>query len=189
MTRDEFRDGMKSLRVLRGWPTDEDAQQERLAAFWEHFEHADGAAFARGCQRAGRTRTFFPTPAELFADCEAAAPRDTWIAERPYREAPTEIKYLPNPFGGDGIRVRVYLGEESGKTCDECNDTGWSSAWCGPHKRQPWLRTVACGREGDHPAHEWVCQCGCWHTNARLIAKRARQAQHARGGKTAEGAA
>lgn len=182
MSRIEVLEAMKPLRVLRGGPS----TAEDLDVYVEQFQHADLETFQRGCARALKTRSFFPTPAELFSDCEHMAPRETWKAERP--TGPTKLVYLPNPFGGEGIRIRVS--EDSGHKCDECSDTGWSSAWCGERpNRQTWLRTVACGREDAHLSHEWVCPCGCWHTNPRLIAKRARTAQHARGGKSSGEAA
>lgn len=183
MTRDDFSAAFKPLRALRGWPMDGELAKERLAIFWDQFQHADAESFARGCARAVKTRTFFPTPAELFADCEMAAPRETWTAERHVADVDAQIVYIPNSFGGEGLRLTVSKVWEY--HCDDCDDGGQVSFWCGAigPTRKPWQLTVPCGNREDHTGHEYVGRCACWDRNPALIRKRALQAQHARGGK------
>lgn len=180
MTRDEAVAALNRLRVLRGGPD----SLEKLEVYVEAFAHADAADFERGCQRAIRTRSFFPTPAELFADCETAAPRETWVGERQESDVDARIVHIANPFGGAGLTLRVSKVWDY--VCDDCDDMGQVSFWCGeigPTKK-PWQLVVPCGKQQEHAPHEYVTRCACWERNPALIRKRAAQAQHARGGKS-----
>jgi hypothetical protein len=182
VTYPEFEQALWPLRVLRGWPQKEDAA-EKLGVYWQQFQHAEAVSFERGCAHAVRTRAFFPTPAELYADCEATAPRETWIAERRDAQVDDQIVHIPNPFGGNGLTVRVSKVWEY--DCDDCSDGGTVSFWCGTPGvgKKPWQLVVPCGNRHEHTPHEYVTRCGCWDRNPSLIRKRAAQAQHARGGK------
>jgi hypothetical protein len=180
VTRESCVTAINKLRVLRGGPDSLD----KLEVYIEAFQHASAEDFERGCQRAVKTRTFFPTPAELFADCETSAPRETWVADPLIKDVDAQIVHIPNPFGGKGLTLRVSKVWDY--HCDDCDDIGQVSFWCGdagPTKK-PWQLVVPCGKRQEHTPHEYVTRCSCWERNPALIRKRAAQAQHARGGKS-----
>ncbi len=173
MTRDEFNRAMMPLSVLRGKPDDMDP-------FWEVFQHADAESFRRGCRHALKTRTFFPVPAELFADCEMTAPRLAWeTAPAPPSSDAIRTEHLANPFGGKGITITVQ--RDWKYYCEDCSDSGQRALWCGESgpTRKPWHGGAFCGRTHDHAGHEWVNRCACWAGNPSLIRSRERLAQAA----------
>lgn len=182
MTYPEFERAVQPLCVLRGWPSREDAAS-KLAVYWQQFQHAEVESFTRGCARAVKTRAFFPTPAELYADCETAAPRETWVGEQREARADDGVVHIPNPFGGDGITVRVSKVWDY--YCEDCGDGGHVSFWCGGDgpTRKPWQLVVPCGNRREHVPHEYVTRCACWERNPELIRSRVALAQYARGGK------
>jgi hypothetical protein len=173
VTRDEFDVAMLKLQVLRSSPAD-------MEPYWEVFQHGDVEGFLRGVEQARKTRTFFPVPAELMADCDTARPVRTW---EPPRTRPTALEtfthYIPNPLpeGGKGITITVDRNWKY--NCEDCGDSGWLPMWCGGPAPKPWQFSASCGRRNEHTAHDWVQPCACWSSNPDVVARRERLADAA----------
>ncbi len=116
-----------------------------------------------------RSRSVFPTPAELRADADLVCAR-RMTAEAPDRTVdlaePVVLGELPN-----GSEVRIM--REWRYFCDACDDSGWISWWCGLHPPHPLLVRAGCGRRRQHLPHEWAAHCQCYESNPELLRKRA----------------
>lgn len=63
--------------------------------------------------------------------------------------------------------------------CEDCNDLGMRTWWCGEGRRQPWIEARICERRHAHGGHEWAEPCACRDTNPALVRKREAQARYA----------
>ena len=166
MTAAECQAQLRRLMVLRNPPTDIGPYVELLSA-------ASADELARGVTHALKNRTFFPVPAELFADCEQVRPRDTWRSSiHQPEDGDTFTHHIPNPFGGKGITVTVHRNWKY--DCADCGDSGWFEMWCGEGESA--LMHRPCGRRYEHAPHAWVQPCACWRSNPTVMARRQRLA-------------
>ncbi len=153
MTAAHCEDQINRLRMLKGQPED-------TFEYFAALRDIPDARFTAAVSHAMKTRVWFPTPAELRADCDAVAP--SLMAPRedvrlePVLGGPRDL-VLRNPFGGAELRInvtRVWRFD-----CDDCSDTGWRSQQC---------PEIHCGRRFEHGPHEWVERCFCIHTNPTI---------------------
>lgn len=152
MTREFMDTQLGRLVPLRGMPGDSES-------YWDALSDIPEDVFRAGVAHALRSRTWFPTPAELRADCD--------MARTHHRPEPLEpsvvdlsearIVEIPNPFGGKPLRIRVT--KEWRHDCETCRDTGWSSRQC---------PETHCGRRFEHGPHEFVEQCSCIEWNPTI---------------------
>lgn len=165
MTPDFCKRELKRMAVLRGMPENVGEYSPALADIPEPVFH-------RAVAHAILTRQFFPTVAELRADCDAVAERVARVPEPDRHASTTETPrplVLKNPFTGEEKSIpitRVWKND-----CDVCGDTGWAPFHC---PEQP------CGRTFEHLPHEWVVKCACWSSNPTLRRKRAESAKYAK---------
>lgn len=162
MTREHFNIQLGRLIVLRGWPDD-------IEEWWRSLQHVDSEVFTAACSHALDTRSFFPAPAELRADCDAVKAlifRPEPVAGARAVEDLTDARTveIKNPFGGPSIFVTVT--RDWKHDCDTCSDTGWASHHCG--ERGPRQSFAACGRKFDHAPHEYVDKCICLEWNPTI---------------------
>jgi hypothetical protein len=154
MTRTHFDTQMGRLIVLKGWP---DSIDEYFPALEDVPEVVITAAIAHAL----RTRMWFPTPAEVRADCDAVVrlkPAPTSMTPQ-FEDIPGgRTVTFPNPFGGAGLTLRIS--REWRYDCDTCGDTGWASRRC---------PDTQCGRRIEHGPHEFVERCACidWNPTIR----------------------
>jgi hypothetical protein len=155
MTRDHCESQIARLSVLRGLPED-------VTEYFGALSDIPELVFVEAVGHALRTRAWFPTPAELRADCDVAAAKFQVLEpDEPHIEAAVgggRTVTIQNPFGGHPITVHVA--REWRFDCDDCTDTGWRSRQC---PAEP------CGRRGEHDPHEWVDPCACrdWNPTIR----------------------
>lgn len=139
------------LGVLRGVPGD-------ISEYFTALSDIPELVFVEAVTHALKTRAWFPTPAELRADCDAAqAAFRAPVALEPHVEELVgggRTVTIANPFGGRGLTIHVTRLWKF--DCEECVDTGWRERQC-PSEH--------CGRRQDHAAHTWVepCQCRDWN--------------------------
>lgn len=165
MTADHCNFQLARLNILRGVP----------AEIYEYFgalRDVPDDVFSNAVSHSIRTRQWFPTPAELRADCDAVAPSridapDPQIEEPPFvgREV-----FLKNPFGDGGITIT--LGRDWRFDCATCEDTGWAAHHC-PERD--------CGRRFNHPhdPHPYMLKCECATWNPTILRRRAANAKYA----------
>lgn len=167
MSREWFDQQLGRMFVLRGSPDDS-------AEYWTAMQAVPDVVIEHGVTLAIRTRTWFPTPAELLQDCDTARPRTPEPAPEREVSADSFTAVIKNPFGGADLKLTV---DRVWKFyCDDCRDTGQRSWWCGHVEddgRKPWYGIGHCGRRGEHGSHEYVARCACWQSNPELIRKRA----------------
>lgn len=184
MTREWFDEQLGRMVMLKAMPGDS-------SEYWRACELIPDVVLERGVSHAIRTRTWFPTPAELLQDCDTARPR---TVERPEMREVSKDAYeatIKNPFGGSDLRLMVD--REWKYYCAECSDIGQRTWWCGSVEdagRKPWLMVGHCGHRGEwlmvghcghlgeHGSHEYVARCACWASNPELIRKRAADAKY-----------
>lgn len=175
MLRDWFNAEIARMGVLKFPPENIDEHFKALADI-------PPAVLERGISHAIRTRAWFPTVAELRADCDASG-----MAARAVQEPePAKIVHLGdvvthtirNPFGGAPIAVRVD--REYHHDCETCSDTGNAPRWCGtePSARWPWYPLLKCLRRHEHSPHDWTESCVCVDINPTIRRRKARQEQH-----------
>jgi hypothetical protein len=174
MTREWMEAQLGRMSVLRGFP-------ESVDEFWRIFSHIPERVIAAGVSHAIRTRSFFPTPAELLKDCDFAKPP---VPEEEPRVMSTDTfeTIIRNPFGGPDLTLTVDRLWEY--YCDFCSDEGRQTYWCGSASdagRKPWTDVSPCGRRGEHGSHEFAARCACWETNPKLVRQRERDAEYAKG--------
>lgn len=176
MTRDELDSQLSRLVVLKGMPGDTDA-------YWEALSDIPIEVFDLAMTHALKTRAWFPAPAEIRHDCDAAKPRRP-IAEHPTsRLVPLDgarIELIRNPFVPDGsadITVRVLA--DRSVHCADCDDSGTAQFWCGdgPSSRWPWMPRRRCERRNPHGEHDWATACACVAYNP--VIQRRKEAQRA----------
>lgn len=147
-----------------------------LEGHWEDLREIPEPVLEAGIVHARRTRTKFPVPAELRADCDAAARRSRPAAVPPTsRLVPIEgakTVVIQNPFGGDPIVVQIVAEPEY--SCEDCDDTGRVLFWCGetPSTRWPWLFMRRCDRRDPHGDHDYAQACPCVQTNRTIAARK-----------------
>lgn len=162
MTRAHFDVQLGRLIVLRNWPDD-------VSEWWNACRMVDPDVFEAACSHALKSRTFFPVPAELLADCDAVRAFVRPVTPEPmpsYRDLETaEECEIRNPFDGTTITVKVV--RHWPHECDGCGDTGWEIRHC--------QGAVTCGRRNPHSSHSYAQVCGCveWNT----VIKRRKEAQ------------
>lgn len=163
MTRDQFDVQIGRLVVLRGWPED-------IEEYWPALCDVPLQTFTDACDRALRTRTWFPVPVELRQDCDAVARRPTAVDDGPRFEDLSEATAveIKNPFGGPSIFVRVD--REWTDYCDSCRDTGFAHRTC---------PETHCGRKREHGSHEFVEPCPCRDWNPTIRRRKDAQARYA----------
>lgn len=152
------------LDALRGRPSDTFEYFGALADIPE-------LVFTEAVEHALRTRTWFPTPAELRIDSDTASSRfrSAAIAEPQVEElvgGGREVT-IKNPFGGKDLVLKV--GRFWKNDCNACADTGWFSRQC---------PSEPCGRRHDHAPHEWVTRCTCYDSNPTIERRRQAQAKY-----------
>lgn len=143
---------------------------------WIGLQDMAAGDLAAAVKRAARACERFPSPAELRTLADAAGPPRVQVEELiTTLETPVVIAV---PFLAQPIQVtrewRYY--------CDDCSDTGWVTAWCGPADqcRRTWVQEARCpSTQEDHAPHEWVHQCACWASNPALVKKRTEQCRYA----------
>lgn len=155
VTREFFDAQMGRLIVLKGWP---DSVDEYFAVLTDIPEDVFTAAITQAL----RTRMWFPTPAEVRADCDAVVrlrpvptPQAPQFEDIPGGRTVT----FPNPFGGPSLTLRIT--REWKYDCGDCGDTGWASRRCGEGHTH-------CGRRQEHGPHEFVEKCACIHWNPTI---------------------
>lgn len=163
MTRHVFDVQIGRLIVLKGWPDD-------VEEYWAALSDVPPDVFSAAVDHALKTRTWFPVPAELRADCDAVKAR-VRPQESVYPDAEDlpepRVMEIPNPLGGPPLRVT--LTREWKHDCWGCFDTGWASRWCGPAEQaRPWQTSTHCGRRREHAAHEFVERCACLEWNPTI---------------------
>lgn len=173
-----FQSQVDRLRVLRFAPAD-------FNSHWEALHDIPDELFTAAVSHALRTRAEFPAPAELRADTDAVIRRQQPIAEHPTsRRVPIEGGIpvtIRNPFAetpGQGD-LHLTITETIQHACDECDDTGRVTFWCGEDNRarRPWIYRRACDRRNPHGPHDWVAACPCVETNPVILARKAAQQQ------------
>lgn len=149
--------------VLRGMPTD-------IVEYFAALEDVPDPLFTKAITHALKTRNWFPTPAELRADCDAVNVATPTLVEPQVEELVGGGRdvIFPNPLGGKPLHLRITRDWKF--DCDDCRDTGWKPSRC---PSQP------CGRRFTHAEHEWVDRCACVATNPTITRHRAATAKFA----------
>ena len=163
MTSDHCAAQLKRLTVLRGIPED-------VVEYFAALDDVPDEVFTGAIAHALKTRQWFPTPAELRADCDAVAP--------PLRLLPAPVEEVlvgggrdvifPNPFGGAPLRLHVTRSWHY--DCETCADSGWAGQRC---------PDAPCGRTCTHEPHEWVERCACVSWNPTIRRRREATAKYA----------
>lgn len=161
MTR-EFMDAQLGRLVsLRGMPGDTDE-------YFGVLVDIPDDVFSAAVSQALRSRTWFPVPAELRADCDAVkAHVRPIVADEPlHRDLETAVTVeIRNPLpGGKSIWVKVV--REWSHDCETCGDTGWSIRQC---------PETHCGRRFNHSPHTFAERCACIEWNPTI--RRRKEAQ------------
>ncbi len=136
MTLGVFQSQIDRLRALRFAPAD-------FNSHWDALQDIPDELFTAAVSHALRTRAEFPAPAELRADTDAVVRRQ----QPPIAEHPTSHRVpieggipveITSPFGGPSIHLTVT--ETIRYDCDECDDTGRVTFWCGEDgpTKKPW---------------------------------------------------
>lgn len=172
MLRDWFDDQMTRMQILKHMPAD-------MSEHFKGLQDIPAPVLDEGISHAIKTRVWFPTVAELRADCDAARGARPVAVHPTSRLVPVEgskTVHIANPFGGKGITVQVT--KEPDYECEGCDDTGWAKFWCGASEstRMPWMTRGRCNRREPHFDHDWTDRCRCVATNSRIQERRAAQA-------------
>lgn len=166
MIRADFEDQMNRLADLKSPPSSVDGH-------WEALKDIPLTMVKSAITHALRTRSWFPTGAELRADADHVA-RHTALAPAEPKVidlADAQTVVVQNPLGGQPLTLQVV--REWYHDCDVCSDSGWASRWCGETPPNPWTPRRACERRHGHAAHEWVEPCACIATNPTIQRRRA----------------
>ena len=153
MTHDHCSVQMKRLTILKGLPED-------IVEYFAALEDVPDEVFTSAVGHALKTRQWFPTPAELRADCDAvkvsAPPREESRLETLAGGGHTLV--IVNPL--NGVELTIPVTRIWRFDCDTCLDGGWASHRC---------PSEPCWRRGDHDPHEWVERCACvdWNPTIR----------------------
>lgn len=154
MTAGHCEQQLARINVLRGVPSD---TYEYFAA----LEDVPDERFTAAVDHALKTRTWFPTPAELRADCDAVGKVVAFSPPGQRFQAAIGGGYtatIVNPFNPEHVIVvkvdRVWTFD-----CEDCADSGWRPRAC---------PSELCGRRFEHAAHEWVEPCACRDWNPTI---------------------
>lgn len=164
MTPDHCDAEIGRLRVLRGMPAD-------VVEYFAALEDVPDPLFTKAITHAIKTRAWFPTPAELRADCDAVAPPVCYEVDPQVEDPITEGRqvFLKNPFGDGGITIT--LTRDWKFDCVSCEDTGWVTQQC-PERY--------CGRpRREHAPHPYMLACVCIPTNPTIRRRRSANAKFA----------
>jgi hypothetical protein len=172
---DVIRAQMTRLLVLRNAPDDLDEWERALCDI--PTEVLEAAA-----THALKTRVFFPLPAEVRADADAAA----FYLRSPELAPPERERAIPEPFditipvpGQEPVTLHIV--REWRYDCPSCRDTGWAEFWCGPRGAEPapgqspFAPVAPCDRAREHGPHAYVRGCPCVDTNPTIQRRLARQ--------------
>jgi hypothetical protein len=153
-----------------------------LQTHWEALSDLGDAELVAAISRAQRECEEFPAPKMLRVFVDEYRGRIEVPEEDPSRAVPVE----PTTFEIPEVGLKIPITREWRYYCDECNDTGMRSYWCGVGQstRWPWMKVMHCARRNEHGEHEWVDQCQCAATNPAVLRRLARAQQVSR--KTAE---
>lgn len=174
MTVEFFNQQMARMGGLKFRPAD-------LTTHWEALQDMPEAVLEAAVTRAQRSRVEFPTPAELREDADHVARHVSPTGQDEDRGVdlpePVTIGHLPSGLPVVQTREWKYY-------CDECQDSGSRSFWCGDvaSARYPWMAVRKCGTRNCRKAqyeHEWVERCPCWESNPALVRKRESQRKYA----------
>lgn len=163
VTRETMDVQLGRLVVLKGMPGETD---DYFAALSDIPEDVFTAAIGHAI----KTRTWFPVPAEIRADCDAVRSRAA-MDPIPHMVAgigPGQWVEIHNPLGGPSLRL--FVTREWKHDCDTCRDTGWASHWCA--ERAERQQYSACGRQIEHRQHEYVDKCACIEWNPTIRRRR-----------------
>jgi hypothetical protein len=166
MTPEHCQVQIDRLRVLKGQPAD-------TFEYFGALEDLPDDRFTAAVSHALKTRMWFPTPAELRADCDAVHVATPMPREESRIEALVgggrEV-VIVNPLNpSQQIRVKVHRVWKF--DCDDCEDSGWRSRQC---PAEP------CGRRHDHAPHEWVERCACIDWNPTIRRRKDAMAKYAK---------
>lgn len=150
------------LGVLRGVPGD-------VVEYFAALEDIPDERFTLAVNHALKTRSWFPTPAELRADCDAVHVVTPTTFESYVQDVPGGGRdvTITNPFTGQTITLHVT--REWKCDCADCADSGWREMQC---------PTEHCGRRFDHDAHPYVVRCHCIDWNPTLKRHKEGQAKY-----------
>jgi hypothetical protein len=168
VTREEMDTQFQRLVVLKGMPGDTEA-------YWDALQDMPLDVLTAAVGHSLKTRAWWPTPAEIRLDADAARP------QRPIYEPPTSYRVpldgavkhiIANPFGGQPIEV--FVTQDLYRHCEACEDSGWMKCWCGEAEnvRWPWMVRRHCGRREEHGSHDWATRCVCEETNPVIIRRK-----------------
>ncbi len=165
MTADHCDLQVKRLLILKGIPED-------VCEYFAALSDVPDALFTMAVNHALRTRTWFPTPADLRADCDAVAVVVPITSVPQFEDLPVgarAVLVLKHP--ANGIDIRIPITRVWRFDCERCSDTGWQSNEC---------PTEPCGRQGVHASHSWVERCTCLDGNPTIRRRRAVGAKYSR---------
>jgi len=181
MLRTEFERELGRLACLRFPPIDLDGHYAGL----KDIPLAD---FQRAVTLALKSRSEFPTVAELLNDADASNRKPSTVIPFPQSvelETPIKVK-LPWTYTDKerkafqkthGREPNTHLSithERAPSDCEACNDSGWEEFQCpGDHR---------CGMSSCATTkyqHGYAKKCACWDTNPVLIREREQKRQYA----------
>jgi hypothetical protein len=153
-----------------------------LDTHWEALSDLTSVELDAAVTRSARECDEYPSPRMLRAFVDEYRGRVEVPEEDPDRVTAIEPMTIEIPQVG----LKLPVTREWRYYCEDCNDTGVRSYWCGstPSTRWPWLSLQFCQRRNEHGTHEWAGPCPCAETNPDVQRKRARAQQVSR--KTAE---
>lgn len=168
-----FRAQMKRLVGLKFAPTD-------LTTHWEALKDMPEPLLEAAVAKAQSETSEFPSPKMLKSYADQLRLRVLGVPDEVDRSVPLPTtREIVVPQVGKVIPItrdwKYY--------CDDCNDQGWRSLWCGAHgetPRFPWLDVRHCGRHQEHGPHEWTEKCPCFDQNPDVQRRLERQRQTAR---------
>lgn len=155
MTREVMDLQLGRLVMLRGMPGDTDD-------YFAALQDVDDVVFAAACDHALKTRTWFPVPAELRADCDAvrhAVRRLESDDEPQYRELHKPVVFEWASPTDPMLKLRIPITRDWRHNCETCRDSGMASRQCSESH---------CGRRFQHPDHGYVEPCACVEWNPTI---------------------
>ena len=151
------------LGMLRGVPAD-------ICEYFDALQDVPDDLFSRAVSHAIRTRQWFPTPAELRADCDAVNTLPLPLPEPHVEDLVGGGRELVLTNPASGIDIRIPITRLWRFDCQTCGDSGWHPRAC---------PVEPCGRDFEHAAHEWVEPCACRSWNPTLRRRREANAKYA----------
>jgi hypothetical protein len=162
-----FKGQMRRLLGLKFAPVD-------MTTHWEVLKGVPDAVLVSAVARAQAECRDFPSPSELLSFADQVR-RAEPLPQEPDRGvdliAPVVIGALPT---GTVIKAK----REWRYYCDDCQDSGWLSIWCGDTAQaKPWQSHGNCGRTREHGSHEFVTPCPCASSNPDVLRRKERDRQ------------